>query len=64
MAWPCSTAKLTLLARYRDRRTELKAHLATLREEAADQLAALDSGHRPADLEDRFIAWVEPRAEG
>ncbi|MEU1856338.1 hypothetical protein [Micromonospora aurantiaca (nom. illeg.)] len=55
---------MTLLARYRDRRTELKAHLATLREEAADQLAALDSGHRPADLEDRFIAWVEPRAEG
>ncbi|WMF04562.1 flavin reductase [Micromonospora robiginosa] len=61
MARPCSTAKLTLLARYRERRAELRAYLLTLHEAAAEELAELDGGRRPADLEDRFTAWAAPR---
>ncbi|MEW2443288.1 flavin reductase [Micromonospora marina] len=61
MAWPCSPAKLTLLARYRERKAELKDFLVRQRETAAEDLAELDSGQRPADLDDRFTAWAEPR---
>ncbi|MEU7570579.1 flavin reductase [Micromonospora sp. NPDC049240] len=61
MAWPCSTAKLTLLARYRERKADLRAYLLTLHETAAEELADLDGGRCPADLEDRFTAWAEPR---
>ncbi|MDG4799391.1 flavin reductase [Micromonospora sp. WMMD980] len=61
MVWPCSTAKLTLLARYRECKAELKEFLVNLRETAADDLAELDGGHRPAHLDDRFTAWAAPR---
>ncbi|WFE37709.1 flavin reductase [Micromonospora sp. WMMD998] len=61
VAWPCSTAKLNLLAKYRQRKAELKADLLAQQETAADDLAELDGGRRPAGLEDRFTAWVEPR---
>lgn len=61
VAWPCSTAKLNLLARYRERKAELRAYLLTLHGTAAEELAELDGGRHPADLEDRFTAWAEPR---
>lgn len=60
VAWPCSTAKLNLLAKYRERGAELKAYLLRLHEEAASQLAELNDGQRPAHLEQHFTAWVEP----
>ncbi|WBB77238.1 flavin reductase [Micromonospora sp. WMMD1128] len=61
MAWPCSTAKLSLLARYRERKAELRAYLLSLHETAAEELAGLDGGRRPVNLEDRFTAWAEHR---
>ncbi|MGC4788620.1 flavin reductase [Micromonospora sp. DT178] len=61
VAWPCSTAKLLLLARYRENRDALMVHLAELREEAAAQLAELDHGSPPADLTVRFTGWARAR---
>jgi hypothetical protein len=61
IAWPCSPAKLRLLAEYRNDRTALLIHLATLREEAAVHLAALGSGSPPADLARRFTGWASAR---
>ncbi|WP_269766858.1 hypothetical protein [Micromonospora phaseoli] len=37
-------------------------HLVALREEAAEQLAELDSGERPANLHKRFTDWVPVRS--
>ncbi|WP_433530757.1 flavin reductase [Micromonospora sp. CA-263727] len=62
-AWPCSPAKLRLLAEYRGNMTGLLVYLATLREEAAEQLAELDSGARPDDLNKRFTEWVPIRSK-
>ncbi|QOC90119.1 flavin reductase [Micromonospora craniellae] len=56
--WPCSPAKLRLLAEYRTRRVELVAYLKALREEAADQLADPDSDARRTDLAARFTDWA------
>ncbi|PZF99502.1 flavin reductase [Micromonospora deserti] len=61
IAWPCSAAKLRLLAEYRHDRAALTVYLATLQAEAADQLAALDHATRPVDLTDRFVSWARPR---
>ncbi|MGN9763962.1 flavin reductase [Micromonospora sp. SD12] len=61
VAWPCSTAKLLLLAKYRENRDALMVHLAGLREEAAGQLAELDHGNPPADLTERFTGWARAR---
>ncbi|MFJ6164422.1 flavin reductase [Micromonospora orduensis] len=55
IAWPCSAAKLVLLAAYREDRAALLAHLATLREEAAAQLGADVSS---ASLDERFGGWA------
>ncbi|PZG22313.1 flavin reductase [Micromonospora craterilacus] len=60
-AWPCSPAKLRLLAEYKDDKPALMVYLVTLREEAAEQLAELDSGTPPADLHKRFTDWVPVR---
>ncbi|MCM0677877.1 flavin reductase [Micromonospora phytophila] len=61
IAWPCSAAKLRLLARYRTDRPALLIHLATLQAEAGGQLAELDHATTPADLTERFTAWAHPR---
>ncbi|MER7419795.1 flavin reductase [Micromonospora peucetia] len=61
IAWPCSPAKLRLLGEYRENRTGLIVHLSTLQAEAADQLAELDHGTRPADLAVRFVDWARAR---
>lgn len=57
IAWPCSPAKLRLLAEYRSDRTALLVYLGTLQVEAAEHLAGSDS----PDLTDRFTAWARPR---
>ncbi|NJP30513.1 flavin reductase [Micromonospora thermarum] len=61
IAWPCSPAKLRLLAEYRNDRATLLVYLATLQAEAAEQLAELDSGTSPADLTERFTGWARAR---
>ncbi|MBX7265043.1 flavin reductase [Micromonospora sp. Llam7] len=61
-AWPCSPAKLCLLAEYKGNMPGLMVYLVTLREEAAEQLAGLDSGERPANLHVRFTDWVPARS--
>ncbi|MGC4764900.1 flavin reductase [Micromonospora sp. DT46] len=60
VAWPCSTAKLLLLAKYRGNRDALMIHLAALCAEAAEELAGLD-GSPPADLAVRFTGWARAR---
>ncbi|WP_328421391.1 flavin reductase [Micromonospora sp. NBC_00389] len=57
IAWPCSAAKLRLLAEYRRDRVALLVYLATLQSEAGEQLAGLD----PARLTDRFLSWARAR---
>ena len=61
-AWPCSPAKLLLLAQYQGNMPGLLVYLMTLREEAAGQLAELDSGERPVNLHKRFTDWVPVRS--
>ncbi|MGC4765101.1 flavin reductase [Micromonospora sp. DT46] len=61
IAWPCSAAKLRLLAEYRTDRPALLIHLATLQAEAGEQLAALDHATTTADLTARFTGWARPR---
>ncbi|MGC5054380.1 flavin reductase [Micromonospora sp. DT48] len=62
IAWPCSPAKLSLLAGYRGNMPGLMVYLVTLREEAAQQLAASDGGRPPTDLHRRFTDWVPVRS--
>ncbi|MEH0938220.1 flavin reductase [Micromonospora psammae] len=61
IAWPCSPAKLRLLAEYRHDRVALTVYLATLQAEAADQLAGSGHGTSPAGLTDRFVSWARLR---
>ncbi|MEU5949270.1 flavin reductase [Micromonospora sp. NPDC047465] len=61
IAWPCSPAKLRLLAEYRQDRTALLVYLATLQAEAAGQLAGPDSGTPSDRLAERFTGWARPR---
>ncbi|SCL60809.1 hypothetical protein GA0070606_3338 [Micromonospora citrea] len=61
IAWPCSAAKLRLLAEYRTDRPGLLVHLAALQAEAGEQLAALDRAPTPGDLAERFISWARAR---
>ncbi|MEW2377820.1 flavin reductase [Micromonospora sp. NPDC047812] len=62
IAWPCSPAKLLLLARYRGDMPGLMVHLVTLREEAAEQLAQQIPGAQSTDLHRRFTDWVPIRS--
>ncbi|MFG1949797.1 flavin reductase [Micromonospora sp. NPDC048830] len=57
IAWPCSSAKLRLLAEYREDRPALMIYLATLHTEAVEHLAELDS----ANLAERFTGWARAR---
>ncbi|MEU3455218.1 flavin reductase [Micromonospora sp. NPDC006766] len=61
IAWPCSAAKLRLLAEYRGQRASLLIYLASLQAEAAVQLAELGGGTALAGLHDRFLGWARPR---
>ncbi len=61
-AWPCSPAKLRLLAEYKNDKPALMVRLVELREEAAEELAGMDSGERPAGLHKRFTDWVPVRS--
>ncbi|MGS2613879.1 flavin reductase [Micromonospora sp. LZ34] len=56
IAWPCSPAKLRLLAEYRTQRTDLIVYLGTLQAEAAEQLAEPDAS--APDLAARFTGWA------
>lgn len=60
-SWPCSPAKLLLLAQYHGNMPGLLVYLVTLREEAAEQLAELGSGTPLASLHKRFTDWVPVR---
>ncbi|MEG3635273.1 flavin reductase [Micromonospora palythoicola] len=64
IAWPCSPAKLNLLATYREDKPALMVHLVELREEAAEQLAGLAPGEQLPDLHRRFTDWVPVRSTG
>ncbi|MFC5925225.1 flavin reductase [Micromonospora vulcania] len=57
IAWPCSAAKLRLLAEYRHDRLAMTVYLATLQAEAGEQLTEVD----PAVLTERFLSWARPR---
>ncbi|MEO3775741.1 flavin reductase [Micromonospora sp. B11E3] len=57
IAWPCSSAKLRLLAEYREDRAALMIYLTTLHTEAVEQLAELDS----VNLAERFTGWARAR---
>ncbi|PWR08052.1 flavin reductase [Micromonospora acroterricola] len=61
IAWPCSAAKLRLLGEYRGDRPALLARLASLQEEAARDLTALNPSNPPANLTDRFVDWARAR---
>ncbi|MER5332684.1 flavin reductase [Micromonospora sp. NPDC002717] len=61
IAWPCSAAKLRLLAEYRTDRAALLVHLATLQAEAGEQLAASERAPAPGDLTERFTGWARAR---
>ncbi|MFF5216379.1 flavin reductase [Micromonospora sp. NPDC000442] len=62
IAWPCSAAKLRLLAEYRGNTPGLMVYLVTLREEAIEQLARLNLGTHLPDLHKRFTDWVPDRS--
>ncbi|WP_406073457.1 flavin reductase [Micromonospora sp. NBC_01638] len=57
IAWPCSAAKLRLLAEYRHDRLAMTVYLATLQVEASAQLGEVD----PARLTERFLSWARAR---
>ncbi|WP_346537695.1 flavin reductase [Micromonospora sp. DPT] len=61
IGWPCSAAKLRLLAEYRHDRVALTVYLVTLQAEAAEELAGSGCGRSPAGLMDRFVSWARPR---
>ncbi|MGK5442648.1 flavin reductase [Micromonospora sp. URMC 105] len=61
IAWPCSAAKLRLLAEYRHDRAALTVYLATLQAEAAGHLAGSEPGTNPEGLIDRFVSWARAR---
>ncbi|GIJ30153.1 hypothetical protein Vqi01_53150 [Micromonospora qiuiae] len=61
-AWPCGTAKVRLLAEYGRDRISLLIYLATLQEEAAEQLAERGRPVRPSTLHHRFTGWVPIRS--
>ncbi|WP_405114255.1 hypothetical protein OG559_09090 [Micromonospora sp. NBC_01405] len=46
---------------YQGNSTTLLIYLATLKLEAATQLAALTPGTPPTDLTDRFLSWARAR---
>ncbi len=62
IAWPCSAAKVRLLAAYRGNTPGLMVYLVTLREEATAQLAELNPSTPPPDLHRRFTDWVPVRS--
>ncbi|WP_406075491.1 flavin reductase [Micromonospora sp. NBC_01638] len=53
--WPCSPARLALLAEYRENRTGLLIYLAALLHEAAGDLAGQER------LTERFLTWARAR---
>ncbi|GGM60792.1 hypothetical protein GCM10011608_52330 [Micromonospora sonchi] len=61
--WPCSPARLTLLAGYRHDRVALSIYLAAMLYDAVDDLYRLDpqTVPKPATLHDRFLGWAAPR---
>lgn len=60
-AWPCSPAKLRLLAEYRGNVPGLMVHLVTLREQAAEELADLNA--HSTGLHQWFTDWIPVRTE-
>ncbi len=59
--WPCSPARLALLAEYRDARSSLAVYLALALADALDDLhrLGLDTGGVHA----RFLGWLRARSE-
>ncbi|MGN9807603.1 flavin reductase [Micromonospora sp. L32] len=61
IAWPCSAAKLRLLAEYRHDRPALTVYLATLQAEAAEELPDSGPNTPRVGLIDRFVSWARAR---
>lgn len=61
IAWPCSPAKLRLLAEYRGNIPGLMVYLVTLREQAAEELADLNA--HSTGFHQRFTDWIPVRTE-
>lgn len=62
--WPCATARLTLIAEYRNDRAGMTIYLATILQEATADLRRLnpEPGPAPAELYARFVGWTRRRA--
>ncbi|WP_233513899.1 hypothetical protein [Micromonospora craterilacus] len=62
IAWPCSAAKLRLLAEYQGNTPGRMVYLVTLREEAIEQLTERNPATHLPDLHKRFTDWVPVRS--
>ncbi|MEV4765672.1 flavin reductase [Micromonospora chokoriensis] len=59
--WPCSAAKLRLLAEYREDRPGLLTHLVKVQKTATADLTTLHPGVALPDLTPRFVGWAATR---
>lgn len=61
--WPCATARLTLLAEYRNSRVALSIYLAGMLYDAVGDLYRLNpcDAPKPGALHERFLGWAAPR---
>ena len=55
-AWPCAVAKTSMLQEYADCRGQLMLYLALQKWDAFEDYAT--NSEVPADLDERFLAWV------
>ncbi|MEU7843272.1 flavin reductase [Micromonospora sp. NPDC049114] len=61
--WPCSAARLSLLARWRDDRVGMLLMLTTLAREAFADALRLGLRPDPAVYVARFLEWTRPRSD-
>ncbi|MGC4804898.1 hypothetical protein [Micromonospora sp. DT233] len=61
--WPCGTARLTLLADYRNSRIALAIYLAGMLYDAVEDLHRIDAhdAPKPGALHARFLGWATLR---
>lgn len=61
--WPCPVARSLLPIEYADDPTALHVYLATMLQDAIDDLARLNphSAPEPTELHHRFLGWARPR---
>ncbi|MFI1196297.1 hypothetical protein ACH4T9_24025 [Micromonospora sp. NPDC020750] len=59
--WPCSPARLALLAEFRGHSIALAFYLAASMYEARDDMRRLGASPAPGVLHTRFLGWLSPR---